>query len=230
MNRVILLEIPFEFGKVKDTIYPVVLQSDASCVLVDCGYTGFLPQIEHALAQHGLNGTMLTHVVLTHHDHDHMGALAALKKRYPQVIVVAGEKEVPFIDGRQKPLRLCQAEAMQPTLPAEQQEFGRAFCEILKGVSPCPVDLAVKGGDVFHWCGGCEVVETFGHTAGHISLYLTQRHIMITGDAAALQGKKLVLANPEYALNAREAERSLQKILHCGAKEFLCYHGGRLVV
>ena len=113
MNRVILLEIPFEFGQVKDTIYPVVLQSDASCVLVDCGYTGFLPQIEQALAQHGLNGTMLTHVVLTHHDHDHMGALAALKKRYPQVIVVAGEKEVPFIDGRQKPLRLCQAEAMQ---------------------------------------------------------------------------------------------------------------------
>jgi len=230
MNRVILLEIPFEFGPTKDTIYPVVLQSDNSCVLVDCGYTGFLPQIEKALAQHGLRGEALTHVFITHHDHDHVGALAALKQRYPQVIVVVGEKEVPFIDGRHKPLRLSQAEAMQPTLPPEQQAFGLAFSKILKEVAPCPVDLAVKGGDSFNWCGGCEVIETFGHTAGHLSLYLTQQHVMITGDAAALQEGKLVLANPEYAQDQKEAARSLQKLLHYGATEFLCYHGGCLTV
>lgn len=46
-------------------------------MLADCGYAGFLPFIEDAMQASGLSPEALTGVIVTHHDHDHMGALAA---------------------------------------------------------------------------------------------------------------------------------------------------------
>lgn len=230
MDNIITLDIQFQFGDITDTIHPVILWDDAQMVLIDCGYTGFLPAIEQAMAEQGLRCEDLTHVVITHHDHDHMGALAALKQKYPRIQVVAGREEAPYISGRTKSLRLAQAEAMQQELPEEQKDFGLAFCNILKNVAPVEVDLEVSDGDVFDWCGGCTIIGTPGHTPGHISVFVHQPKVLITGDAAALEDGKLVVANPQYALDLKEAQASLDKIQAYGAREIICYHGGALTL
>lgn len=229
MNEIIVLDIKFKFGEVEDVIHPVILKDKANMVLIDCGYTGFLPVIEKAMEEKNLFCGDLTHVLITHQDHDHMGALYELKQKYPHIQVVVGRKESLYVSGKLKSLRLEQAEAMQSNLPEEQKSFGLAFCNILKSVRPVEADLEVQDGDVFDWCGGCTIVETPGHTPGHISVYVNQKKIMIAGDAAVLENEELAIANPQYALDLKEAEASLHKIMTYGAKEIICYHGGMLI-
>ena len=229
MEQMIVLDIKFKFGEIEDAIHPVVLRDHVNMVLIDCGYTGFLPIIEQAMEEKGLRCSDLTHVLITHQDHDHMGALFELKQKYPHIQVIASKKEAPYVSGDLKSLRLEQAEALQPNLPEEQKVFGEAFCNILRNVHPVKPDLVVQDGDVFPWCGGCTIIETSGHTPGHISIYINQEKIMITGDAAALEDGELVIANPQYTLDKNEAEASLQNILTYGAKEIICYHGGVLI-
>ena len=84
-------------------------------------------------------------------------------------------------------------------------------------------------GEILDWCGGCTIIETPGHTPGHISVFVNQKKVMITGDAAVLENGKLVIANPQYALDLKEAEASLRKIAAYDAKEMICYHGGILI-
>lgn len=229
MGEIIVLDLKFKFGQIEDVIHPVVLKDDVNMVLIDCGYTDFLPHVEQAMEEKNLACCELTHILITHQDHDHMGALYELKQKYPKVQVVASEKETPYISGKFKSLRLEQAEAMQSNLPEEQKPFGVAFCNILRNVRPVEVDLEVKDGDVFDWCGGCTVVGTPGHTPGHTSIYVNKKKVLITGDAAALENGELVIANPQFTLNIKEAEESLRKIINYGAKEIICYHGGRLI-
>lgn len=228
MEEIIVLDIKFQFNQISDVIHPVVLKDNRNMVLIDCGYTGFLPVIEQAMQEKSLDCSTLTHVLITHQDHDHMGALYELKQKYPWVQVVADEKESPYISGELKPLRLEQAEAMQSNLPEEQKPFELAFCNILKNVKTVNVDLEVRDGDVFDWCGGCTIIGTPGHTPGHISVYVNQKKVLITGDAAALENGELVIANPQFTLDLKKAEESLNKIMKYGANEIICYHGGIL--
>ena len=229
MNRIIVLDIKFKFDKSEDVIHPVVLIDDKNMVLIDCGFTGFLPAIEQAMEENNLSCEDLTHVLITHQDHDHMGALSDLKKKYPHIQVIASKRESAYISGKIKSLRLEQAERMQTNLSEEQKPFGLAFCNILKNVQPVEVDLEVCDGDVFDWCGGCTIIGTPGHTPGHISVYVNQKQVMITGDAATPEKGKLVICNPQYALDMKEARASLLKIMTYGAKGIICYHGGILI-
>ncbi|MDR1628990.1 MAG: MBL fold metallo-hydrolase [Oscillospiraceae bacterium] len=226
MSEIIVLDISFQFGEATDVIHPVVLKDERSMVLVDCAYTGFLPALEQAMTEKNLRCEDLTHVFVTHQDHDHVGALAALKQAYKHVQIVASKTESPYISGQKKSLRLQQAEAMQPRLPPERQAFGLAFCNILKNVRPVNVDAEVDDGDELDWCGGCTVVATPGHTPGHVSLFVGRHETMLAGDAAVLENGRLVLANPRFTLDHEQAERSLAKLQNYGAKTILCYHGG----
>lgn len=226
MEQIILLDVPFRFGEIEDRIHPAVLWDDREMVLVDCGYTGFMPHVEAAMAEKNLDCRRLTGIFITHHDHDHMGALAAFQKKYPKIRTIAGEKEAPYITGEKKSLRLTQAEEMQENLPEDQRAFGEAFCNVLRNVEPARVDRTVRGGDLLDWCGGCEVVETPGHTPGHLSLYLKNHRTVITGDAAVSEQGRLSVANPRFTLDMECAAASLGKLFAYDADIFLCYHGG----
>lgn len=226
MSQIITLKIPCEYGETKDYIYPVILKDNQEMILVDCGYTGFMTKIENVLLEQGLNPNGLTKIVITHHDHDHMGALAAFKEKYPFIKVVTSSVEAPIISGKEKSLRLIQAEKIQESLPEEQKSFGLAFCRLLENVLPAEVDITVNDGDVFNWCGGCKIIATPGHTPGHISLYLTEHNTIITGDGAVIEAGQLVVANPGYAINLPEARQSLEKLINYKAATYICYHGG----
>lgn len=226
MNRIIVLNVKFRFTDREEVIHPVILLDEKEMVLVDCGYTGFLPEVEKAIRAENLDCGRLTKIVITHHDHDHMGALAAFQRKYPTIQVVAGKEEVPYIEGKKKALRLEQAEALQKTLPEDQKAFGQAFCDMLRKVEPGKVDLPVQDGDSFGWCGGCEMIGTPGHTPGHLSLYLKSMKTVVTGDAAVLENGRLTIANPQFTPDMENAEKSLARLLEYDADTFICYHGG----
>ena len=143
--------------------------------------------------------------------------------------VYAGAVESEYIAGRRKALRLEQAEALQSALPTEQQPAGEAFISMLKGVEPAEVDVTLHGGDVLDICGGCEVIDTPGHTPGHISLYLPAQGTVVTGDAMVLEQGSPAVANPQFAFDLAAAQASLERLVDLGAARYICYHGGEYI-
>ena len=226
MENIIVLNIKYKFGDIEGVIHPVILKDNNEMILIDCGYAGFMTIIEDAMKSENLDCNQLTKILITHHDHDHMGALPDFKQKYPNINIIASGIEAPYIAGEKKSLRLEQAEELQNTLSEEQKPFGKAFCEILKSIKPAKVDLLVNDGEVMNWCGGCEIVGTPGHTPGHISLYLKSKKTIITGDAVALENSQLVIANPQFTLDIENANKSISKILDFDAETYICYHGG----
>lgn len=228
MNKLIILNIDMTFGETHENIHPVVFCDDTNCVLVDCGYVGALPKIEEALYCNDIFPEEITHIIVTHQDHDHVGAAASFKKKFPNVKIMASAEEAPYISGTRKSLRLEQAEQLQKELPANMQEFGRAFCSLLRSVEPVQIDQLLYGEEQLPFCGGCQVIATPGHTPGHISLYLSEFNTIISGDAVALEDGKPVIANPRFTLDIETANASIQRLLAHPAQKIICYHGGVL--
>lgn len=226
MNKLIILNIEMSFGETHETIHPVVLSDKNNRVLVDCGYVGSLPKIEEALHRNDISPEDITHIILTHQDHDHVGAAAAYKRKYSNVRILASAEEAPYISGALKSLRLKQAEQLQKELPEAMQEFGRAFCSLLRSVEPVPIDQLLYVDERLPFCGGCQVISTPGHTPGHISLYLSEFNTIISGDAIALEEGKPEIANPQFTLDIEKANVSMHRLLSHPADKIICYHGG----
>ncbi|MGX6979355.1 MBL fold metallo-hydrolase [Vagococcus elongatus] len=198
---------------------PVLLVSKNDVVLVDCGYPNFLSLLEDEMRSKGIDADSLTKVLITHHDDDHMGAIYEIKERHPHIKVVSSEIESKYISGKDKSLRLLQAEELLKIMPKEQQQFGIDFCETLRKVKPVNVDIIVKDGDSLDWAGGCQVIST----PGHISLFLTETNSIVTGDAAVVENGELVIANPQFALDLNMAQDSLKKIISMNADNYYCF-------
>lgn len=99
MSGIHLLDISFTNQGHRETITPVLLQDEQETILVDCGYPDFVPLLAEAVGRFGLTLAAVTKLIVTHHDIDHMGSLAAWKRMYPQIAIIAHEAEVPYIEG-----------------------------------------------------------------------------------------------------------------------------------
>jgi glyoxylase-like metal-dependent hydrolase (beta-lactamase superfamily II) len=224
MNVVTVLEI--NLNHMMDSIYPVIISDDQEMVLIDCGYPGFLPMLKDAAKKQGLELERLTKVIITHHDFDHMGSLAQIKKEYPSVTILSSRGEADYITGKHKSLRLQQAEELYEHLPEEEKEGGRGFQKMLEAVEPSEVEDYLQDGQVLNICGGIEIIATPGHMPGHISIYHRQSKTLITGDAMVVEKEQLMIANPKYTLDMEEAKASIHKLTSYDIDRVICYHGG----
>jgi glyoxylase-like metal-dependent hydrolase (beta-lactamase superfamily II) len=208
------------------SIYPALICGDGECVLVDCGYRGFLPKLESASLAAGVPFEDVTCVVITHHDYDHCGALAEIKDKYPNVHVMSSAPDALVLEGKEKSIRVVQAQFAYDNLPEFEKVRAMQLHTEFEAIRPVVVDGILKEGDVLPWCGGTEVIATPGHMPGHISLFVEGEKTVITGDAlVALEGK-LRVANSQYSYDMEMAKRSARTLLSLGAERFVCYHGG----
>lgn len=226
MNKLNVLKIDFEFNDMIDSIYPVILEDDKEMILIDCGYPNFLGLIEESASKNNIDLNRLTKLIITHHDFDHMGSALALKQKYPNIKIVASSKDEKYINGKEKSLRLKQAESIFDSLPEEQKEWALNFQKTLESVDNVDVDIVLNDGDTFECCGGIEIIETPGHMPGHISIYIRESRILISGDAFVIENNKLDIANPQYTLDMKQARESIDKLLRYDIDKIICYHGG----
>lgn len=226
MNKLTVLEIKFDFNGATNSIFPVILSDEEEMILIDCGYPNFLPLIKTAAEAKGLDMSKLTKIIITHHDFDHMGALAEFKREYPHIKILSSIDDAKYISGKEKSLRLQQAEAIYDGLPEEQKENARNFQRFLESIENVEVDICLRDKEAFSWCGGIEIVGTPGHMPGHISIYVKDSKTLVAGDALVVEDNKLVIANPQYTLDMEEARKSIEKLLNYDIHRIICYHGG----
>jgi glyoxylase-like metal-dependent hydrolase (beta-lactamase superfamily II) len=218
------LKITFPSGIATDVTYPVYINNGQRKALVDCGYPGFGPLIEDALEQIGASLAMITDIIITHHDLDHIGALSDIYNAHPHIRIHASEKEKPFVEGLAKAPRLMQAEALLDSLSEEQKPGAITFQSMLESIKPAPVhQLLTEGSDSFD---GIRIIATPGHTPGHVSLYIPKQKTLIAGDAVVYMNGALDIANPSFTLDLPQAIASVRKIAAMDITRLVCFHGG----
>lgn len=226
MSGLHLIEIKFEHNGQKQTITPVILEDENDTILIDCGYPNFIHLLEEAVNRHHVNLSSITKLILTHHDMDHIGSLATLKRIYPHINIIAHELEAPYIEGKKKSLRLVQAESTFNELSDEEKPYAEQFISLLQSIEPATVYQTVSHKERLPWCGGIEIVHTPGHMPGHISLYLSVSKTLVAADAVVIENGELAIANPQYTMDLEEAIRSLKRLLEYDIDQLICYHGG----
>lgn len=211
-------------------IYPTLLWDEERAVLVDAGYPGQAPLFREAIEQADVPLQKLRTIIVTHQDLDHIGSLPALLKEAPQTVeVLANEVEKPFIQGEQRLLKLTPQVIAQAiaNFPADMPEQARqAFQATLENPPKAPVDRTVADGEELPCCGGIIVINTPGHTPGHICLYHRPSKTLIAGDALRAADGQLLGPNPQATLDMPLAIQSLKRLAQYDIETVICYHGG----
>ena len=226
MTKLVALPIPFGAGENQRIIYPVIASDAKHTVLIDAGFPGQLPLIQETAEKAGIALENLTHIVITHHDMDHVGSLAALKRTFPRAQVVSSAIEADYINGSKKSPRLEIAEQKVALLPTAEQQGALVYEQMLKSVERVEVDKIFKEDELLPCFGGVLIISTPGHLPGHISLYFEKEKTLIAGDAMTMENGKVAMANPQHTLNIQQARESVQKFLKYDIEKIICYHGG----
>jgi glyoxylase-like metal-dependent hydrolase (beta-lactamase superfamily II) len=195
--------------KVSDSVHhlpeivggPTILLGE-TVTIVDTGVPGSDEAIIAAVEELGRSSGDVADIVITHADGDHVGSLAALVER-TGATVWASTHEADVIEGR---------------------AAGRSGDVTQRG----SVDRRFAPGETLPLNGGIESVDTHGHTAGHVSLFLPSERILIAGDALnnrdGLSGSA-----PEYTADASDARAAVSTLAALRPESIVFGHGPSIV-
>ena len=212
-----------------DTVHPVLIWDDRDMVLADTGFPGQLAQLTETADACGANLDRLNRIVLTHQDIDHIGNLQTIVEgSRSRLEVSAHPLEKPYIQGDRRLIRftdeaIASIDRMPEHVPAS---FRNGLRAIMLRPPRATVDRAISGGDRLPWCGGLLVIDTPGHTPGHISFYHEPTRLLIAGDALTVRDGRLQGPDPVTTLDRAAAQASIAKLTSMEIETVVCYHGG----
>ncbi len=197
--------------KITNTVYqvdnvqggPSVIVSDGYLTLVDAGVPDSEAPIFALIEALGRKPADVKHILITHSDRDHIGALAALVAA-TGAKVYAQRDEAEVIEGKRK------------------SRGGQMVA------APVKVDQVVKEGDLLPLHGGVRVVESFGHTLGHVCYYLLSERLLFTGDCMT-NTDGLTGSLPQYTADADLAKATVKKIAALAPDSLAFGHGPAVV-
>ncbi len=177
---------------------PYLIIDPDGLTLIDTGPPGSHKKILGYLRERGFSASDLKRIVLTHSDIDHVGGLAALKQA----------------SGAETFTSAIEAAAIAQGVPSRRirpARFGRRLFMAVIGrffrPTPIQVDHILAEGQSLPVLGGLQVLETPGHTPGHISLFSPSTGILFVGDSIVSRDTGLVGSVPANTWDlARAAE------------------------
>ncbi|HKM78703.1 MAG TPA: MBL fold metallo-hydrolase [Candidatus Bathyarchaeia archaeon] len=178
---------------------PAVILGDKYVSLIDTGIPNSEGKIFSLIESLGRKPSDLKHILITHSDGDHIGSLHALVQATgARVYAQADEAEV--IQGKRK------------------SRGGQMVSE------PVQVSQVVKDGDLLPMHGGIKVVETFGHTTGHVVYLLLNENLLLAGDCLN-NVNGLAGSMPQYTANMQQAKDTVKKLATLTPESIVFGHG-----
>ncbi|WP_338044883.1 MBL fold metallo-hydrolase [Paenibacillus lignilyticus] len=217
----------------QDTLHPTFLWNESKAVLIDTCYPGQLPLIEQALKEHGFSLQQLTDIIITHQDIDHIGSLPSLIQTSPSTLGVwASRMEQPYIQGERMLIKISQDaidQAVRSLPPEVPEEKRQAFRHALEHPPKANVTqlIGYEDGDRLPSFDDLIILDTPGHTPGHISLYHQPSRTFIAGDALILHEGVLRIADSRLNVDNEAALRSLVQLSAYPIDQIISYHGGQ---
>lgn len=225
-NGIYMLEISANIMGATKNINPTLISDKESLILIDTGFPGQLHDIREAVEKEGILFSKLDTVILTHQDIDHIGSISDILKEMPgRIKVLAHEEEKAYINGEKKPVKLAKLEAELEHLPDNVKMIYEKLKVGFKN-SRVNVDKTLIDGQELPYLGGITVINTPGHTPGHIALYLKKFKVLIAGDILSVKDGLLVKADENINLDNELNMKSLKKLTKYDIETVICYHGG----
>ncbi len=183
--------------------------------LIDAGLPGASMRILSAIQAIGRSPREVRHILITHQHLDHVGSLYQMAQA-TGAETWAHPIDTPAIEGR-GPREIASG------LPGAAMRL-----VILPRTHPNPIAHQVRGGatiPVLMGEGGLQVVETFGHTMGHISFYLPGRKLLLAGDAVSSSRGRLTLPPSMFNKDTAMAIESMRHLATMDIEACLPGHG-----
>ncbi|PWH20778.1 MAG: MBL fold metallo-hydrolase [Ardenticatenia bacterium] len=191
------------------TVYLIVTHEGLT--LIDAGIAGGHKRILRAIVRLGHDPRQLHHILITHADGDHVGGLL------PLVAVSGARVYASAIEAQ----ALARGQFSRPLRLRGLPRFLFWLARPLYRVTPFDAAEVVKEGDILPGLGGLRVIETPGHTPGHISFFAPASGILFAGDSIAYHNGKmrrpfaLVTWDEQLALASLRKQAALQPQIVC---------------
>jgi len=209
--------------KIIDNVYvvpdvvanPYVIVDPDGITIIDAGLPRAEKKIFAYIESLGKSAGDVKHIILTHSDLDHVGGLSALQKA----------------TGARTYASKIEADAIAAGKPSREIKGGGILRKILFAIigpffkaTPFQVDEILADGQTLPILGGLRVLDTPGHTPGHISLFSESTGVLFCGDSMVsengLQGSR-----PAVTWDSVNAKESVAKQAALGARIVCSGHG-----
>ena len=192
----------------------VLLESDGSVTLIDCGLKGAPAKLLRALKDLGRHPRDVQRIVLTHAHNDHAGGAARMVQESSADGVHAHEEDRGFLEAGQAPP--ITATNTIGRLVARMQDFSFA---------PVAVESVLADGQLLDCVGGLQVLHTPGHTPGHVSLLHPGTGVLITGDCILNPLSRMQWAYSLYCTSPAQNRESAARFADLDFKVAAFTHG-----
>ncbi len=195
---------------------PYLIVDADGLTLVDAGLPGNHKKILRYMSEHGYAPQDLRRIIITHSDFDHIGSLAAIKRATGARVYASPIESAAIASGK-----------ASRALPRRRSVFRTLLSFVSRVVRATPVkaDEMLSEGQVLPVLGGLTVLETPGHTPGHISLFSHSTGVLFSGDSIVVRDGKLVGSVPANTWDQAKATESVRKQAALNPKVVCSGHG-----
>jgi glyoxylase-like metal-dependent hydrolase (beta-lactamase superfamily II) len=202
-----------------------LVDGGSELAVIDAGGGGAPERLVAEIERDGLDPGRVRHLILTHGHYDHAGGAAALRELLPQATVYASAAIAGAIS---------QGDDAAISLDVAVE---RGLYPPGATLRPCPVEVALREGDTIAvgdvFLG---VLDTPGHSAGHVSLLLEEggERSLFSGDVVFAGGS--ILLQPIHDCRIDAHVESLRKLRDLQLTSLfpghfaVCLHDGQLHV
>jgi glyoxylase-like metal-dependent hydrolase (beta-lactamase superfamily II) len=190
----------------------LILEADG-LTLIDAGLAKSGPKVAlEAITKLGREPQDLKRILFTHSDPDHTGGAAELKR-------ISGSS--------------LQASAHEASMMAQGQP-GRppnnAFVKLMVGlmvprIRPQAADVLLEDGQEISVLGGLRVINTPGHTPGHVSFYSSSQKILFAGDSMRSEKNTLGFGAGPFTWDLNSGVESVRQQAKLEVNLVCCGHG-----
>ena len=184
--------------------------------VIDSGLPGSAKKILKYIINLGYAPSDIKRILITHADFDHIGGLAALKKN-SGARVFASQIEAPAIGIGRSSRTLKPEKWFLKIVYALVNRYAKA--------TPVKVDGFLVAGQILDILGGLQVVDTAGHTPGHISFFAPAASIVFVGDSIISDKKGLIPAVKDTLWDHPRAMAAVRAQAALGASIVCSGHG-----
>jgi glyoxylase-like metal-dependent hydrolase (beta-lactamase superfamily II) len=196
---------------------PYIIVDPDGLTLIDTGLPRSEQKILAYIASLGKSARDVKRIILTHSDLDHVGSLTALQKATGARTYTSKIEAEAIAAGKASRQIKRSGFSMRRVLFALMGPFMKA--------SPFKVDEILTDGQVLPVLGGLRVIESSGHTPGHISLFSPTTAVLFCGDSMVTDESGIHGSRPGLTWDDTKARESEKKQAALGAKIVCSGHG-----
>lgn len=152
-------------------------------LLIDTGLPNNFEHLRTFLQGKKLSFADIEMIVITHADGDHFGCLSRIQKEYPSLISASSQLEADAISIGKSSREL-----------KSKYLFKRILTNIISplfSTDPARIERILTIGEELPYLGGLEIIDSLGHTPGHISLWSKSTRTLFSGDSIRINHNKL---------------------------------------